>query len=184
MEDSRPRRSWLITNESYAADLFWSSFISKKQVENLFTTVEVVKRSSAQSPAHDLFLCFEGKVWNLDCMMRVLKDRPRRGPLRGPKMTFLEASFERSSNQGTYTGLILDHHISKALFGQSFGYFRDPETVLDACQKLSNFYCSTAINSNSTNVERHVQVALLGSSWGGSLLIASYVGLVLAPIVA
>lgn len=183
MEDSRPRRSWLITNESYAADLFWSSFISKKQIENLFTAFEVVQRSLPQSPAHDLFLRFEGKAWNLDCMIGVLKDPPQRGPLRGPKMTFLEASFERSSNQGTYTGLILDHHVSKALLGHSFAYFLNLETVLDACQKLSDFYCSTAIKGNSTTVARHIQVALLGSSWNGNLPAVDYVGLVLAPIV-
>lgn len=176
MEHSRPRRSWLITNECFAADFYWEFFIDKTQLENHFTTFEVVKRSEAQNIAQGLFLRFEGKAWNLDCMVEVLKTRTT-----SPDMTFLDSPAERSPRLAMYRGLILDYHVSKALLGESFGYFRDLKTLLDACQKLSEFYCHGFTNTGFPNMGNHIQVALLGSSWEGRLPVVEYVGLVLAP---
>jgi hypothetical protein len=181
MEQGRPRRSWLITQNCYAADIFWVGFTPKSQVENLFHTFEVLQKKGAPYHSRDLLLRFEGKAWNLDPFIEGL----RNSTSVVSRLQFLESSRDISGRVSQYRGLILDHHVSRQLFGQPLDYLANLEMLLEACEKLSEIYCQSPTNNGTVNEERHIKVALLGSNWDGMvrLPLVNYVGIVLAPCI-
>lgn len=80
---------------------------------------------------------------------------------------------------------MLDHHISKSVFGRVVDYFGDLETMSQAVEALEQHYHQNRGFAGSEDPEYDsscLRIALLGSSYRVNLPVVDYVGLVLAPV--
>ncbi|KAI0380332.1 hypothetical protein F5Y04DRAFT_271584 [Hypomontagnella monticulosa] len=171
--EEHPRKSWLITQKCRADDLFWVGFFQDGHVlQTLYDCLEVVS-----GPGHDRsqgnYLRFVGKAWYLD---EFLESSPKH------YNTF------RSADQETaylYRGLMLDHYISKSVLSNIVEYFPNRQSMLDAVQKLYQYYRTMRGHQDSAarrdEISALIKIALLASESDCNLPAVQYVGIVLAP---
>lgn len=172
--DQKPRRSWLITQKCKVDDWFWTSFTTEWQVQNGFKTMRVIEPH--ENSMNRIYLKLQSMSWYLTPFVKSCTLSTLRSPLFRPRMP---------GSPQYYRGLMLDHHVSKFVFGRVVDYFDDLESMSQAVEALEQHYHQNRGFAGSRDPgydSSCLRIALLGSSYRVNLPVVDYVGLVLAPM--